>query len=131
MERRLQRRGQGAFLIAKDIAGDPGFAAKRNGSIAIRREFGRHRRHRLGRNRQRVAGGQDQRDRLALSLDQRRGRPQLRRATGCRSDISRLEEKQTLLGGRMSNALGGGGSTSPVPRRRGAARFRQRLERRR
>jgi hypothetical protein len=28
------------------------------------------------------------------------------------ADLSRLEEKQTLLGGRMGNALGGGGSTT-------------------
>ena len=43
--------------------------------------------------------------------------------------MSRLEEKQSLLGGRMSDVLGGGGSTSPVPRCRSAARVRRRLER--
>ena len=40
MERRLAGAQANAFLIARDIAGDPGFAAKRNGSIAVRRQFG-------------------------------------------------------------------------------------------
>ena len=62
MERRLQGVGSGGFLVARDIAGDPGFTAKSNGSIALRREIGRHRAHLLGRNRRRVAGRQDQRD---------------------------------------------------------------------
>ena len=78
MERRLSGAAAGAFLIASDIAGDPGFTAKRNGSMARPPPVRQHRRHLLRRNRQRVAGRQDQRDRFALSLDQRRRRPQLR-----------------------------------------------------
>src|SRR5205823_9126550 len=41
LERRLDGAEPNAFLIAKDIAGEPGFAAKRNGSVAIRHRFGR------------------------------------------------------------------------------------------
>ena len=70
----------------------------------------RHRRDPVGRNGQRMAGGQDERDRLALPLhsvavDRSFGRNWLS------SGISRLEEKQTLLGGRMTDMLGGGGAT--------------------
>ena len=68
MERRLTGAAAGSFLIANDSPAIRASAAKRNGSIAVRRTFGRHRRHFLRRNRQRVAGGQDQRDRFALSL---------------------------------------------------------------
>src|SRR5262245_18478921 len=39
MQRRLTDTEAGAFLIAKDIAGDPGFAARRNGSMAFRHEL--------------------------------------------------------------------------------------------
>ena len=79
MERRLARASQsGAFLIARDIAGDPGFTAKRNGSIALRHEFGGTGVTLSGETGNVWQDDQDQRDRLALSLDQRRGRPQLR-----------------------------------------------------
>ena len=40
MERRLNGVNANAFLVARDIAGDPGFTARRNGSIAVRRQFG-------------------------------------------------------------------------------------------
>src|SRR5205085_2749891 len=40
MERRLRDAEPNAFLIAKDIAGDTGFDAKRDGSMAVRHEFG-------------------------------------------------------------------------------------------
>src|SRR5437763_2764378 len=40
MERRLTGANAGAFLIASDVAGAPGFAAKRNSSMAVRRQFG-------------------------------------------------------------------------------------------
>ena len=35
MERRLTGAHAGSFLIASDIAGNPGFSAKREGSIAV------------------------------------------------------------------------------------------------
>jgi hypothetical protein len=40
MERRLSGAAPGAFLIAKDIAGDPGLSARREGSVAMRRNLG-------------------------------------------------------------------------------------------
>ena len=40
MERRLSGASAGSFLIASDIAGNPGFSAKRNGSVAVRHQFG-------------------------------------------------------------------------------------------
>ena len=111
MQRRLSGVDPGAFLIAKDIAGDPGFAAKRNGSIAIRHEFGR-----TGVTVSGETGNVWQETRTSafgspyrytsVAFDRRIGGAWLS------AGISRLEEKQTLLGGRMSGALGGGGANS-------------------
>jgi hypothetical protein len=113
MERRLNGAQAGAFLIAKDISGDPGFAAKRNGSVAVRHEFGK-----TGVTVSGETGSvwQDQDLRTsaygspyrytAVSVDRAMGR------NWVSAGISRLEEKDTLLGGRMSSALGGGGSNS-------------------
>jgi hypothetical protein len=109
MERRLQGVDSGAFLIARDIAGDPGFAATRHGSMAIR--------HNLGPVAVTVSGetgsvwnevptsATDSPYRYAsVAVDKTLGR------TWLSAGMSRLEEKQTILGGRMANALGGGGS---------------------
>ena len=111
MERRLRDAEPNAFLIAKDVAGDPGFAAMRDGSVAMRHEFGP-----IGVT---VAGEsgniwQDQEIRTSafgspyrfasISVDHRFG------GNSISAGFSRLEEKQTLLGGRMGTALGGGGS---------------------
>src|SRR6185369_4303948 len=41
LERRLTGAEAGAFLIARDISGDPGFTAKRNSSMAVRHQFGK------------------------------------------------------------------------------------------
>jgi hypothetical protein len=113
MERRLRDAEPNAFLIAKDIAGDPGFAAKRNGSLALRREFGR-----VGVTLAGETGNvwQDQEIRTSafgspyrytsISADRSFG------SNWLSAGISRLEEKQSLLGGRMAAALGGGGATT-------------------
>ena len=111
MERRLQGVGSGAFLVARDVAGDPGFTARSNGSIALRREIGS-----VGVTFSGETGDvwQDVKTsatgspyRLtSVAVDRGFGRNWL--SLG----VSRLEEKQSLLGGRMSNVLGGGGSTS-------------------
>jgi hypothetical protein len=113
MERRLNGTQAGAFLIAKDISGDPGFSAKRNGSMAFRHEFGK-----TGVTVSGETGSvwQDQDLKTSaygspyrytgISVDRTFGRNWLS------AGISRLEEKETLLGGRMSSALGGGGSNS-------------------
>ena len=111
MERRLTGAEAGAFLIAKDIAGDPGFAAKRDGSMALRHQFGGDRRHLSGETGnvwqeiQTSATGSPYRW-TSVAVDRSFG------SNWLSAGISRLEEKQTLLGGRMGNALGGGGSTT-------------------
>ena len=111
MERRLTGAEAGSFLIASDIAGTPGFAANRNGSMAVRHQFGR-----VGMTMSGETGDVWQevkttatgsRYRLTtLAADAGLGRNWL--SLG----VSRLEEKQSLLGGRMSALLGGGGATT-------------------
>jgi hypothetical protein len=111
MERRLNGAEAGAFLIAKDVAGDPGFSARRNGSVAMRREFGRTGFTFSGETGS-VWQDQDLRNSAygspyrwsSVAADRKFGR------TWISAGIGRLEETQTLLGGRMSDVLGGGGS---------------------
>ena len=111
MERKLAGAQSGAFLIARDIAGEPGFTAKRNGSIAVRHEFGGTGVTFSGETGdvwQPVvtrASGSPYRW-TSIGVDRKLGRNTLS------ANLSRLEEKDTLLGGRLSNALGGGGSSS-------------------
>jgi hypothetical protein len=111
MERRLSGVEPGAFLIAKDIAGDPGFAAKRNGSMAVRHAFGG-----TGVTVSGETGNVWQETKTsAFGSPYRYSSVAFDRSFGgnwLSAGISRLEEKQTLLGGRMSGALGGGGSNS-------------------
>jgi hypothetical protein len=109
MERRLAGVDSGAFLIAKDIAGDPGFAATRHGSMAIRRNLGPVAVTLSGETgsvwNEVPTIATDSPYRFAsVSVDKTIGN------TWLSAGMSRLEEKQTLLGGRMANALGGGGS---------------------
>jgi len=111
MERRLSGAAPGAFLIAKDIAGDPGFAAQRGASVAIRRNLGPVSVTMSGEsgsvwNEVRTTATDSPYRYASLSVDKDFGK------TWLSAGMSRLEEKQTLLGGRMSNALGGGGSST-------------------
>ena len=111
MERRLTGASSGAFLIAKDVTGEPGFSASRDSSIAVR--------HRLGKTGVTLSGEtgnvwQEVRTSAtgspyrwtSLALDRSFG------SNWLSAGVSRLEEKQTLLGGRMGAALGGGGSST-------------------
>jgi hypothetical protein len=41
LERQLSGAAAGAFLVARDTSGEPGFAARRGSSVALRRELGR------------------------------------------------------------------------------------------
>ena len=111
MERRLSGASAGSFLIASDIAGNPGFSAKRNGSVAVRHQFGS-----VGVTISGETGNVWQDVKTSAT-----GSPY--RYTSVAADrsfgsnwvsvgMSRLDEKQSLLGGRMSNVLGGGGATS-------------------
>jgi hypothetical protein len=111
MERRLNKTAAGAFLVASDISGNPGFMARRNGSMAVRHEF-------AGTGVTISAESGDVWQELktsatgspyrwtSIAADRRMGRNWLS------FSLSRLDEKQTMLGGRMGNALGGGGSNS-------------------
>jgi hypothetical protein len=111
MQRRLTGIGGGAFLVARDVAGDPGFSASRNGSIAMRHQFGgtgftfSGETGNVWQDVQTSATGSPYRY-TSMAVDRSFGRNWV--SVG----MSRLEEKQSLLGGRMSNVLGGGGSTT-------------------
>jgi hypothetical protein len=111
MERRLSGVEAGAFLIARDISGDPGFTAKRAGSIALRRNLGPVGLTLSGESGevfqeiQTSATGSPYRW-ASVSIDRNFGKSWV--SVG----LSKLDERQTLLGGRMGTALGGGGSSS-------------------
>ena len=111
MERQLSGAQAGAFLIAKDIAGDPGFSAKRGASVAVRRNLGPVAVTVAGENGSvwnevRTSATDSPYQLATVSVDKKLG------STWLSAGLSRLDEKQTLLGGRMSGALGGGGSKS-------------------
>jgi hypothetical protein len=111
MERQLTGAAAGAFLIASDIAGNPGFSTKRNSSMAIRHQFGATGVTFSGetgdvwQDVKTSATGSPYRF-ASVAADRSFGRNWL--SLG----LSRLEEKQSLLGGRLSNVLGGGGATT-------------------
>jgi hypothetical protein len=111
MERQLTGAESGAFLIAKDVAGNPGFAAKREGSVALRRNFGPVALTLSGETgkvwTEVPNSATDSPYRWSsVTADKTLGR------TWLSAGLGRLDEKQTLLGGRMSNALGGGGAST-------------------
>ena len=111
LERRLDGAAPDAFLIAKDIAGEPGFTAKRNYSMAVRHRFGS-----VGVTASSETGSvwQDVKT-SATGSPYRWNSVAVDRAFGpswLSFGLSHLEEKETLLGGRLGEALGGGGSTS-------------------
>jgi hypothetical protein len=112
MERRLSNlSANGGFLVAADISGNPGFTASRDGSIALRHQFGR-----TGITVSAESGNVWQEIRTSatgspyrwtsVALDRKFGDTRLS------FGLSRLDETRTLLGGRMGSALGGGGSSS-------------------
>jgi hypothetical protein len=111
LERRLTGAEAGAFLIAKDVSGDPGFTAKRNASMAVRHQFGKtgvtvsSESGNVWQETWNSAYGSPYRY-TSMALDRSFGSNWL--SVG----LSRLEEKQTMLGGRMSGVLGGGGATT-------------------
>jgi hypothetical protein len=109
MERRLSGADAGAFLIARDVVGSPGFDARRGTALALRRNLGPAAVTISGENGEvhselpTSATGSPYRW-TAFALDRNFGRTWLSLGLG------RLEERQTLLGGRMGAALGGGGA---------------------
>ncbi|HEX6073029.1 MAG TPA: S8 family peptidase [Sphingomicrobium sp.] len=111
MERRLSGVDSAAFMIARDVAGEPGFLATRNGSVAVRRQFGKTgvtvsgETGNVWQELRTSATGSPYRW-TSVAVDRSFG------GSWLSAGVSRLEEKQTLLGGRMGAALGGGGSTT-------------------
>jgi hypothetical protein len=112
IERQLTGAESGAFLIARDISGDPGFQARRGASMAIRRDLGfagLTLATEQGRVWQEVeTRGADAPYRWSsLTLDRRLGA-----SNWVSAGLSRLEEKRTLLGGYLGDVYGRAGSTS-------------------
>jgi len=111
MERRLTGASTGSFLIASDISGNPGFAAKRDSSLALRHQFGGFgltasaETGKVWQDVQTTTAGSHY-SLATVAADKTFGRNWLS------FGVSRLDEKDSLLGGRMSGALGGGGATT-------------------
>jgi hypothetical protein len=111
MERRLSGAHSGAFLIAKDISSDAGFTAKREGSLALRRNLGpvgmtiSGETGSVWQDVETSATGSPYRW-ASVSIDRNFGK------TWLSAGLSNLDEKRSLLGGRMSDAFGGGGANS-------------------
>ena len=111
MERRLTGASDGAFLIADDVTGNPGFLTSRHGSVALRHEFGgtgitvSGESGNVWQEVQTSATGSPYRW-SSIAVDHRFG------STWMQVGLSGLDEQQSLLGGRMTNALGGGGARS-------------------
>lgn len=109
MERRLAGVDSGAFLIARDVAGTPGFEAARGASLALRRDLGiaaltvSGETGEVTSQQRTLALGAPYRW-TAFTLDRRFGRQSL--ALG----LGRLDERRSLLGGRLDSLLGGGGA---------------------
>ncbi|GAA3997042.1 S8 family peptidase [Sphingomonas humi] len=111
MERRLSGVSAGSFLIARDVAGTPGFDAARGSSMALRRDLGFAGLTVSGEtgevvNEQRTRAFGSPYRWTAATLDRRLGRTWLSVGYG------RLEEERSLLGGRMDSLLGGGGAAT-------------------
>jgi hypothetical protein len=111
MERRLTGVPAGAFLVANDVTGNPGFMASRHGSMALRHQFGRFGVTLSGetgdvwQDVKTTATGSPYRW-SSVAVDRTLGRNWLQ------VGMSRLQETQTLLGGRLGGVLGGGGSST-------------------
>ena len=111
IERQLTGAEAGAFLIAKDVAGEPGFAARRGASMAVRRN--------LGPVNLTVSSEEGE---VWTDVPTRATGSPYRMATAsfdkyfgnswASLSLSRLDEKDTLLGGRVGAAFGGGGGSS-------------------
>jgi hypothetical protein len=112
LERQLSGAQSGAFLIARDISGDPGFQARRGASMGVRRDLGfagltvSAEQGRVWQEVETSATDSPYRW-TSLSLDRNFGS-----RTWVSAGMSRLDEKGTLLGGRLGSLFGDGGSSS-------------------
>jgi len=112
LERDLTGANKGGFLVARDTSGEPGFAALRGSSVALRRDLGKQIGLTLSAENGKVfrdqrAGELDMPYRLATAtFDKQLG------ANWLSLGVTRLDEQRSLLGGRMGETFGGGGSNS-------------------
>ena len=112
LERQLTGAEAGAFLIARDISGDPGFQASRGTSMAMRRDLGfagltvATEQGKVWQEVRTSATGAPYRW-SSVTLDRRFGA-----RTWVSASVSRLEEHDTLLGGQLGSVYGGSGSSS-------------------
>lgn len=112
IERRLSGAQAGAFLIARDVSADPGFQARRGASMAMRRDLGfagltvATEQGRVWQEQKTSATDSPYRL-TSISLDRRIGEH-----SWVSLGMSRLEEKRTLLGGRLGALYGEHGSSS-------------------
>lgn len=111
MERKLTGANAGSFLIAGDIANTPGFAARRNSSLAVRRQLGG-----IGFSMSGETGDALQDVSTSSIGAPYRFASAALDATVARTrlslGLSQLDEKNSVLGGRLSSFMGGGGSAS-------------------
>ena len=112
LERKLTGASAGAFLIARD-SNEPGFAARRGAAGAVRRELGAG----LGLTLSGEQGNVDRRIKIDNQVeDYRLASVGVDHGVGRRGWVSlgatRLDERRTLLGGRISDTLGGGGGST-------------------
>jgi len=112
IERQLTQAEPGAFLVARDISGDPGFQARRGTSMAFRRDLGfagltvASEQGKVWQDVNTNAFGSPYRW-TSATLDRRFG------ANSWASiGVSKLEESDTLLGGQLGSLYGPGGSSS-------------------
>jgi hypothetical protein len=112
VERQLTEAEPGAFLIARDVSGDPGFQARRGTSMAFRRNLGFAGLTVAAEQgkvwREMKLNAQDAPYRYtSATLDRRFGN------NGWASiGLSRLEEHDSLLGGQLGSLYGSSGSSS-------------------
>jgi hypothetical protein len=102
----------GAFLIARDVSGDPGFQAQRGTSFAVRRDLGfagltvSGEQGKVYREVD-VTGTEEPYRWAGVTMDRRFG-DNMWASVG----LSQLQEKDTLLGGRFGSLYGSSSSSS-------------------
>jgi hypothetical protein len=112
LERQLTEAEGGAFLVARDISGDPGFQARIGTSMAVRRDLGfagatiASEEGKVWEDTNLGLDGAHYRW-TSLMLDRRFGNN-----SWASIGLGRLEEKDTLLGGGLGSLYGAGGSST-------------------
>ena len=112
LERQLTNAQSGAFIVARDISSDPGFQTSSGTGLSMRRDLGfagatvSSEQGKVWQEK-RLAGDNAPYRSMSITLDRHFG------DDGWGSiGLSRLEEKETLLGGRLGSLYGSGGSSS-------------------